>query len=364
MRRSCGDRRIDINFRKVIEMKKLLALVLTLAMAMILAACGGSKTETSTPDGSAQNGDSGEEFTIDLKFGHGNTTEEPIHTYSQAWADAVKEATNGRINITIYPAGQLGTLAEMQEAVEYGTLDMTLGDTSLLSNLVPAMGVANLPMLLDSYEMAEKYYDGEVSQALNEELATSHNIRPLGWYWNGFRQIGTRVPITCVADCKDIKLRSPEADIYMDTFNLLGMKPTPLPWGETYSAYESGIVDGMETTTIAMATQGFHKVGGNVCRSNHMISVVGPVINEQVWQSIPAEDQQLMLDLLAEQVAAEREVTITDEDGYFEQMAADGANITKFEDPQELVDLFTPYWTEYAEQAGASDVLESILAMK
>ena len=354
-------------------MKKFLSLILALVMTCSLIACGAkeeapaakeeTKTEAPAKTETKTEAPAANDFTIDLKLGHGNATEHAIHVYTQQWADAVAEATDGRIKITIYPAGQLGSLAEMLEAVEYGTLDMTLGDTSLLSNSVPAYGLFSLPFFVDDYEVAAKFYDGEVGQAIAQDLIDATGIRPLGYYWNGMRQMAARTPITSVADCANIKARSPEATLYMDMFNLLGMKPTPLPWGETYTAVESGVVDGLETTTEAMCTQGFHKLTNNVTITNHMVSVVGPVIADSVWQKIPAEDQQLMMDLLAEAVAAQRADVSGKEAGYIETMAAE-ANVAYFENPAELVELFTPYWSEYAEANGCVEYFEQCMALK
>ena len=354
-------------------MKKFLSLILALVMTCSLVACGGAKeeapakTETKTEapakTETKTEAPAANDFTIDLKLGHGNATEHAIHIYTQQWADAVAEATDGRINITIYPAGQLGSLVEMLEAIEYGTLDMTLGDTSLLSNTVPSIGLFCLPFLVDNYDTAAKLYDGEVGQAIGQEMIDTAGIRPLGWYWNGFRQILTRTPITTIADCANIKARSPEADLYMDMFNLLNMKPTPLPWGDTYTAVESGVVDGLETTTEAACTGGYHKLTGNVTISNHMISVVGPVISESIWQKIPAEDQKLMMDLLNEAIAAQRAEISDREAEYIETMSAE-ANVTYFEKPEELVELFTPYWSEYAEENGCSEILDMIMDVK
>ena len=259
-------------------MKKFLSLILALVMTCSLVACGAkeeapaAKTETKTeaPAKTEAKADA-EKPTIKLRLGHGNSTDMAVHIYTQKWADAVSEATDGRITITVYPASQLGSLIEMQEAVELGTLDMTLGDASLLCNVYPAYGLCSLAFLVDSYETAEAIYSGDVGTALADGLVAECGMRPLGFYWNGFRQILTRTPITNVAEAANIKARSPESDVYMDMFKQLGMKPTPLPWGETYTAVESGVVDGLETTTEASYTNGFAKLVGNVLISNHTL---------------------------------------------------------------------------------------------
>ena len=367
-------------------MKKSVCLILLVVMLMaMVVGCGNSSTTaedsvvdadiTSAEDANVDADEKEDETTpeedveepvlekIELRLGHGNAVDQSIHIHAQMWADKVAEMTDGRITITVYPAGQLGTLVEMLEAVELGTLDICCGDASLLSSAMPEYGIFSLPFIIADYDQAETVFDGDIGAELNEKLATEHNIRPLSWWWNGYRIFCTTTPIETIEDCKGIKLRSPEAQIYVDTFTALGMKPTPIPWGDVYSSFQSGVVDGMETTTEAMCTQAFDEIGGNVCNSRHMISVVGPTISETVWQSLSEEDQEILITALEEVTQIQRADTIEKESGFLTTMADRGTNITEFTDKQALVDLYTPYWTEYAQGCGAEDYLARILEM-
>jgi tripartite ATP-independent transporter DctP family solute receptor len=275
----------------------------------------------------------------------------------------VGKKTNGRIKIEVYPANQLGNLREMMEAVQLGTLDVTLGDTSMMSTVLPEFGLLALPFIFQGYEHAEKVIDGEVGKMLNDKLAVSKNMRPLGWFWNGFRNFATKTPITKVADCKNIKMRSPEAKIYMDTFKTLGMNPTPIPWGDVYTALSSGVVDAMESGPEAIYKQDFYKIAKYVCDSKHIFSVVGPTMSEQVWKSLSKADQTLLADSLKAIVAEQRAKAIQQDKDLYAGLKAGGAIITKFENPQEVIDLFTPYWTDYAKTAKSEDALKKILAL-
>ena len=285
-----------------------------------------------------------------------------ISTQSK-WAEDVAAKTDGRIKIEVYPANQLGNLREMMEAVELGTLDITLGDTSMMSTVLPEFGLLALPFIFQGYDHAEKVIDGEVGQMLNDKLAATNNMRPLGWFWNGFRNFATKTPITKVADCRGIKMRSPEAKIYMDTFKTLGMNPTPVPWGDVYTALSSGVVEAMESGPEAIYKQDFFKIAKYVCDSKHIFSVVGPTINETVWQSLSKADQTLLMESLDAVVLAQREEAIQQEKDLYASLKAEGAVLTKFENPQEVIDLFTPYWTNYARESGSEDALKSILAL-
>ncbi len=330
-------------------MKRLLCGLMVALVALSAFAAGG-RQEASTDE------------TIVLKFGHQDAMDRLLHIFSQKWADDVLEKSDGRIVIEIYPAGQLGSLREMMEAVELGTLDITHGDISMLSTVLPEFGLLALPFIIQDYDHAEAVIDGEIGETLNRRLAAERNMRPLGWYWNGFRNFATKTPITRVADARGIKMRSPEARIYMDTFSMLGMSPTPIPWGDVYTALASGVVDAAETIPEAIYSLDFYRYAPYVTNSRHMFSVVGPMINEQVWQSLSAADQRLLMDSLEDIVHDQRVAAIEQESEFYRLLIDAGATITEFENPQELIDLFTPYWSDYAANANSEDMLQQIMA--
>lgn len=330
-------------------MKRLLCGLMVALVALSAFAAGGRQAAST-------------DETIVLKYGHQNAMDNLVHIYSEKWAADVLEKSGGRIVIEIYPASQLGNLREMMEAVELGTLDITLGDTSMLSTVLPEFGLLALPFIFRDYDHAEAVIDGDVGETLNRRLAAERNMRPLGWFWNGFRNFATKTPITRVADARGIKMRSPEARIYMDTFSMLGMSPTPIPWGEVYTALASGVVDAAESGPEHIYKQDFYRHAPYVTNSRHIFSVVGPMVNEQVWQSLSAADQRLLMDSLEDIVRDQRVAAIDEEGEYYRLLIDAGATITEFENPQELIDLFTPYWSDYAANSNSKDLLQQLMA--
>ncbi len=305
---------------------------------------------------------SGAAETLEIRLAHSNAANQPIHEACESWAQKVSDASGGRIVITVYPSAQLGTLAETQEAVQLGTLELAIADTSLLSSIVPQYGLFSLPFLIDGYESADAIVNGSIGEGI-DNLAKEQGMVPLGWTWNGFRNFCTTTAITSVADCSGMKLRSPEAQIYLDTFNALGMKPTPLPWSEAFSAMQSGIVDGVESTLEAFYTQSFYTLGENICLSRHMISVIGPIANAKWWDSLDEADQTILEDAWGEVMAELNETVIGNEDAYARQLREANANITEFADRQEIIDLYTDYWKETADTNGYAKELEQAMAL-
>ncbi|MEI3086343.1 MAG: TRAP transporter substrate-binding protein [Oscillospiraceae bacterium] len=299
-------------------MKKLIALVLALVMCFALCACGQSAAPAATeapaaepaaePAADAAADTAAVEYPeMTLKLSHHNAVDQPIHEALTKWATMINEQSGGKITIDIYPAASLYNQTDAQDAVQMGTLDMCLADCSQLSSAVPAFALTAMPFLYDSYETAGKVIFGEVGAQLDQQLEDTLNMHAFGWTWNNFRNMITKTPITSLDDCKGYKLRSPGTDLYLNTFNTLGMSPTVVPWNEAYTAMQSGLVDGVESGLEAFYTQGFYELGKYVCLSCHMISVIGPVMNADKWNSLDEATQELDLHLEAVPGGAERD---------------------------------------------------------
>ena len=335
-------------------MKKLLSMLL--ALLMIVALCSFGQTALAADDAEIE--------TLTLKFGHANAVDTPVDQHCKMFADLVNEYSNGAITIEVYPAGQLGTLQELQDAVEYGTLDICCGDSSMMSELAPKLAILNLPMLVTSYEQAEKVYASDEVAEIVEQLAEEHNMRQICWWWNGFRHLCTKVPLTSPADCKGIKLRSPEADIYVRTFSLLGFNPTPIPWGDTFQGIQTGIADGSDTTLEGIYNADLYTLCPYICLSGHIFSVVGVTINEDVWKGLSDAAREVMIKAANEVTEIQRQNAIEAEGSYKQLMLDAGCTFTEFEDKQEIVDLFQDYWKETSSACeGGDELLQAIIDM-
>ena len=333
-------------------MKKTLALLLSLALVFGLFAFGTTAFA-----------DDVEYTEIALQLSHHNAVDQPIGVALDKFAELMNERSGGKVVITVYPAASLYNSGDAQDSIIMGTLDMCLGDTSLLSSDEPEYALFSLPFMFDSYDTAAEIVFGEIGQEIDRRMEENLGVKALGWTWNNFRNMCTKDPIASIADCKGYKLRSPGADIYMDTFTTLGMSPNPLSWSEAYTAMQSGVVDGIESGLEAFYTQGFYELGNNICLSRHMISIIGPCINMEKWNSMNEATQQLMLDTWKECQEELNELVIANESGYQTKLEEAGCNITEFDDHQALIDLFTPYWSKNAEANGYSDLLEQTLAV-
>lgn len=349
-------------------MKKKLCMIICLVVCLsIFAGCSNQSASPDSvnppTDSSSPTDNYSAENPMVLKFGHQDAVGVITSVYADEWAKAVTEATEGRIVIDVYPAGQLGSTTELMSAVEYGTLDVCFGDITTLGTVLPEFDLLSLPFLYKNEEQADAIIYGEVGQEICNKLIEEKGMRCLLFFWNGFRNMCTTTEINSVEDMQGIKIRSPEADIYMDTFELLGMNPTPIPWGEAFTAMQTGVVEGVETPPTALYEQEFYTLGKYICKSNHIFSALGPMINENVWQKISEKDREIILQVTEEIKQAEREEYFKQQSEVYDNLEAAGAVVTEITNREELISRFTPYWSEIAEKCDGQELLDQILSI-
>ena len=165
------------------------------------------------------------------------------------WSDLVRERTNGRINIKLYPGVSLiqGDQTREFSALRQGVADMAIGSTINWSPQVKQLNLFSMPFLMPDYAAIDALTQGEVGKQIFATLDTQ-GVVPLAWGENGFRELtNSKHPIKSPADLKGMKIRVVGSPIFSDTFTALGANPTQMSWADAQPAFASGAVDGQET---------------------------------------------------------------------------------------------------------------------
>lgn len=260
-------------------------LILVLFSMSLLAGCGSSKKE-------APKVDPAKKFV--LKLGHTASPDHPYQIGSLKFAELVAKKTNGNVEIKVFPADQLGKQRQLVEGAQLGTVDMVLTSDVLLSGFEPMVGVLNLPFLFKDMEQVARVLDGPVGKKLDAALAKK-NLVVIGWWENGFRHItNSRRPINVPDDLKGLKIRVPEGNVFVETFNSYGASATPMSFGELYSALQLKTVDGQENPTTHVLTQKYYEVQKYLSITNH-IHVSEPLLmSAKIYKTLPAEYQKAL----------------------------------------------------------------------
>ena len=329
-------------------MKKIAALILSLAMLLALSACGGGGQ---TPQGSA----GGDGATIVLRASHSCANTHPYQLGLERFAELVKEKTNGAVEIDIFHSAQLGDERANIEDLQMGTLDIAVSSTGPLGNFVEDFLILDLPFLFTSYDHAHAVLDGEIGQNL---LAKLDNVGIVGGaFWeNGFREMtNSKHPINSVADCAGLKLRCMENQVHMDAFSALGMDPTPMAWSEVFTSLQQKVIDGQENPIAVIYSNAVYEAQDYLAITNHVYSPSVILFSKAVFDKLDPAYQTALMEAAAEAADYERSCCEDNEVAQISEMEEKGLQVT-YPDVTEFQAAMAPVYEKYAPQFGQENI--------
>lgn len=234
-----------------------------------------------------------------LKFNTVAGPQQPQVKALYVFAEELSRLSNGNIKVEIFHSGQLGNQQTQTIGVMRGTLDMTFTDPNSLAQFDPALGIFGAAYLFRDIEHMKKVMYGPIGREYFDRLAARRGLRPLGVWYLGTRQLNLRdKAVRTPQDMKGVKLRMPNAPQWIAMGRALGANPTPLGFGEVYLALKTGVVDGQDNPLPTDEAQKFYEVTKYIILTNHQMGMLWPTINEKLWQEMPAEYRQAILDAL------------------------------------------------------------------
>jgi tripartite ATP-independent transporter DctP family solute receptor len=263
--------------------------------------------------------------TIRLTLGH---SLEPTHTVHQAMLfmdERLRGLSDGAMQIDIYPSGQLGTERESIELLQIGSLAMT----SPLEGFVPTMRIFNLPYLFRDREHNLQVLDSAIGQELLLAPMAAR-LRGLGYYDAGSRSFYTTDrQVKTPSDLGGLKIRVQQSQTAMEMVAALGGAPTPISFGELYSALQQGVVDGAENNPPSFYTSGHYEVARYYTLDEHTAVPDLVLISTRVWDSLSVEQQAWLQQAVDESVSFQRELWQRDTQAALDAVAADGVQILR-----------------------------------
>lgn len=264
---------------------------------------------------------------FNLKASHSAAPSEPYQIGLQAFADRVKELSNGRVEVTIYPNNQLGSEKEAVEGLLLGTVDVAVTANGVLGNFVSEVGIFDLPFLFRDRDHLYKVMDGPVGEGLKEKIA-ARGFTTLAYYEAGIRHLLTKKPVESIDDLANMKIRTMQVPAHISAFQEFGANPTPMPYDELYGAIQSGVVDGAEAANSNYYAQKFYEVAPNYAQISWTALVAELLIGEKRLKSFPEDIQKAIVQAAAESAAIQRKA-YSDADGrLLDELIKSGVKVT------------------------------------
>jgi tripartite ATP-independent transporter DctP family solute receptor len=288
----------------------------------------------------------------------------PATPWGQAgkvWSDLVKERTQGRINMKLYPGVSLiqGDQTREFSALRQGVIDMAVGSTINWSPQVKELNLFSLPFLMPDYAAIDALTQGEVGKKIFQTLDKA-GVVPLAWGENGFREVtNSKRAIKAPEDLKGMKIRVVGSPIFSDMFSAMGANPTQMSWADAQPALSSGAVDGQENPLFLFTILKMHTVGQKfVTTWGYMADPLVFVVNKDIWNSWTPADQaivkQAAIDAGAQEISLARKGLIEADKPVLKDIAAMGVTVTQLSpaEREAFVKITRPVYDKWKNTVG------------
>ena len=263
-----------------------------------------------------------------LRIGTVLAPDDPMGQGLEKFAKEVAEKTGGEVEVEIFHNSQLGDTTEMLDQARAGANVGTVTDVARLSSFVPSLAIMSAPFLFDTYEDADKFALSDEYLGWGDELTEKAGIVMLASNWyQGARHALTQEPISSPDDLSGVRMRTIGAPVWIETIRAMGAEPTPIPWGEVYSALQLGTIDAAEAQPTAIRGAKLYEVVKHVNKTGHIQLVTALVIGADTWNQISEENQKIVRDLAVENGRFASNLTIEKGDEALAEVAETGVGV-------------------------------------
>ena len=320
--------------------KRIVSVCLTLMLVTVMAAgCGAQKS----------NEDS--KVIYNWKGAYVLSENNPGSDGLKEFARLLEEKSDGRIKAECYFGGQLGSEKETIEAIQMGSLDFMIASTASLSSFTDSQLLWDLPYLFESREAARGVLDSDLGKECLDAMKDV-KIKGLTYFENGMYAMCAKEPIESLDDLKGKKIRSHESKVQADTYIALGGTSVVIPWNDCYTALQNGTCDALSSTTVPnMYTAKFHEVAPYITMTEHVYSPVPLMMSKNVWDSLPEDIQDIVMESAEEAKQVERDAVIESEENCKKEMEKEGAQFIEI-DKKTWIEKAQKVYDQYVGKGG------------
>ena len=329
------------------NLKKAAALLSALTLlATALSGCGGDTSTTTDTEGD------GSFPTMSIQLYHVNPTNEDdqYQKFATLFAEKVGEATGGAVTFDI-----IGNSNENDVLTGFaiGTHDMGIITNGTFAAVYGPASIAELPFFFKDNETAWEFLDGDIMKEVTDSLYTELSAKVLGWAEGGFRNILSQKPIREPSDLVGMKIRIPEYDTFMATFEELGANPTPMAFSEVFTAVQQGVIDGLELPVASTYTGSYYEACDYYDLTGHFYNGFAMTCSASFWDSLSPELQEIFSTAAVEAGQEQREWLQTASEEMLSEMEAAGCEIVRDVDVAAFQEAVQPVYEMFRDTIGS-----------
>ena len=280
-------------------------------------------------------------YALNMDVGHTLTTDSPFHVGTQKFADILKEKSNGKINITVFPHSQLGGELTMIQGAIAGATDLFVTGQPTLNNVVKEFLVFDAPFLFDNVAQANEILNGPAGDKFLDILP-NYGLVGLGWFSAIERNVFSNRAVNSVDDLTGMKIRVIQSPGYVESYKALGAQPTPMAYSELYLALQQKVIDGGETTPDQFVSDKFIEVSKYFNMTHVNIHPALLIMSKTRWDSFSADEQKMVKEAADEAMAYAREYYHKVYDEGMKAMGEKGVTVVYPSNLESLVEATKP----------------------
>lgn len=275
--------------------KKVLSLILALTMAAsLLTACGGGSKAPASSSG--DKGASSGEASYTWKM-HLNSTEgDNAYDMGALFAKKIGELTNGRVKVELYGGASLGSTSEVLEGMSVGVADIAVESVGTLATFTPLANIEALPYMFNSYDHFMKVWYSDLGDEIKNTVGDAAGFKLMGAAYRGPRIVTATKEMKTVEDFKGFKLRAPNLEMYIKTWQWLDAAPTPMAMNEVYTALQQKTVEGQENPMVDSLNYAFDEVCDYWIKTNHVYGCNVVIMDKNYFNGLPADIQEAVVE--------------------------------------------------------------------
>ncbi|MBN2289092.1 MAG: TRAP transporter substrate-binding protein [Candidatus Glassbacteria bacterium] len=284
---------------------------------------------------------------LHLKLSHGLDVVHPVHEAMMFMSRRLRELSGGAMTIDVYPSEQLGSERENIELIQFGSLDITKTSAAVLESFVPEVRVYSLPYLFRDQEHAWRVFLGPVGKEILQ-IGKSKGIMGLCYYDSGSRSFYTKdKPILTPDDLAGLKIRVQKSMMAVKTIQILGGSPTPIDWGELYTALQQGVVDGAENNPPSFYTSHHYEVCKYYYLDEHTTIPDVLLMSERAWSRLSEEQRRILQQAADESMHYQRKIWTQMVEESLAKVREAGVEVG-YPDKKSFMDKVAPLYEEFA----------------
>ena len=262
-----------------------------------------------------------------IRLGHGLDTQHPVHKAMEFMGERLAEKSDGKLKLQIYPSAQLGGERECLELLQIGSLDITKVSSAVLENFIPEYKVFSIPYIFRDRQHSFDVFDSELGARMLS-AGNKFRLQGLTFYDAGSRSFYmNNKPITKPGDLAGIKIRVQKSNMAVTMVNLLGGAPTPISYGELYTALQQGVVDGAENNLPSFYTSKHFEVCKYYSMDEHTTVPDVLMISLDTWNRLSEQERKWIKEAAMESAIEERKLWAASEKESLEAIKAAGVQV-------------------------------------